>query len=83
MLLKSYHKKNKKFKTDLITSSILLLKITMLLMKKNFFDQPIKNGQRTYDNIQKNASGQGDDYTTGWLLDYPYSKEHYKVILEV
>ena len=55
----------------------------MLLMKKNFFDQPIKNGQRTYDNIQKNESGQGDDYTTGCLLDYPHSKEHYKVILEV
>ena len=24
--------------------------------------------------------GQGDDYTTGCLLDYPYFKEHYKMI---
>ena len=23
---------------------------------------------------------QGDDYTTGWLLDYPYLKEYYKMI---
>ena len=39
---------------------------------ENFFDQPIKNNKITYDNIRKIATGQGDDYTTGWLLDYPY-----------
>ena len=47
----------------------------------NFFDQPIKNDQRTCDNIQKIAVGQGDDYATGCLLDYPYFKEHYKLIV--
>ena len=31
----------------------------------NFFDQPIKNGLKTYDNIKKIVTGQGDDYTTG------------------
>ena len=36
---------------------------------KNFFDQPIKNDKITYQNIRKNAIGQGDDYTTGCLLD--------------
>ena len=25
-----------------------------------------------YENIRKIAIGQGDDYTTGRLLDYPY-----------
>ena len=39
---------------------------------ENFFDQPIKNNKVTYDNIRKIATGQGDDYTTGCLLDYPY-----------
>ena len=39
---------------------------------KNFFDQPIKNNKITYENIRKIATGQGDDYTTGCLLDYPY-----------
>ena len=24
--------------------------------------------------------GQGDDYATGCLLDYPYFKEHYQMI---
>ena len=38
-------------------------------MEKNLFDQPVKNNLRTYDNIRKIATGQGDDYTTGCLLD--------------
>ena len=41
---------------------------------ENFFDQPIKNNKVTYDNIRKIATGQGDDYATGCLLDYPYFK---------
>ena len=35
---------------------------------------------KTYENIGEIAIGQGDDYTTGWLLDYPYFKDHYKMI---
>ena len=46
----------------------------------NFFDQPVKNNLRTYDNIQKIATSQRDDYTTGYLLDYPYFKNYYKMI---
>ena len=30
--------------------------------------------------IFKIATGQGYDYTTGCLLDYPYFKENYKMI---
>ena len=40
---------------------------------KNFFDQPVKN-KVTYENIRKITIGQGDDYTTGCLLDYTYFK---------
>ena len=47
---------------------------------KNFFDQPINSMTKTYGNIRKIAIGQGDDYTTGCLLDYPYFKDHYKLI---
>ena len=46
---------------------------------QNFFDQPVKSDMRTYDNIRKIATDQGDDYTTGCLLDYPYFKDHYKM----
>ena len=40
----------------------------------------MKNHLKTYDNIRKIATGQGDDYTTGCLLDYPYLKKNYKLI---
>ena len=47
---------------------------------KNFFDQPVKNDKVTYENIRKITTGQGDDYTTGCLLDHSYFKDHYKMI---
>ena len=47
---------------------------------KNFFDQPVKNNKVTYGNIRKIATGQGDDYTTGCLLDYIYFKNYCKMI---
>ena len=47
---------------------------------QNLFDQPIKNNLITYDNIRKIAPGQGDDYTTGCLLDYIYFINYYKMI---
>ena len=47
---------------------------------RNFSDQLIKYDIRTYENIRKIATGQGDDYTTGCLLDYDYFKKHYKMI---
>ena len=33
-----------------------------------------------HDNIRKAVTGQGDDYTVGCLLDYPYFKKYYKLI---
>ena len=47
---------------------------------KNFFDQPVKDNEVTYENIRKIVTGQGDDYTTGSLLDYLYFKHNYKMI---
>ena len=41
---------------------------------RNLFDQPIKDDFKTY-NIKKIATGQGDDYATGCLVDYPYFKQ--------
>ena len=47
---------------------------------ENFFDQPIKDNKVTYENIRKTATGKGDDYTTGFLLDYPCLRDSYKMI---
>ena len=49
-------------------------------MEKNFFDQPINNMIKTYENIRKIIIGQGDNYITGCLLDYSYFKKYYKMI---
>ena len=46
---------------------------------KNFFDEPVKNDQVTYENIRKITIGQEDDYTTGCLLNYTYFKKYYKM----
>ena len=50
------------------------------LMEKTFFDQPVNNNEVTYENITKIATGQGDGYTTGCLLDYICFKNYYKMI---
>ena len=47
---------------------------------KSLFDQPVKNNKETYENIRKIATEQGNDYTTGSLLDYIYFKNYYKMI---
>ena len=47
---------------------------------KNFFDQPISSKLKTYENIRIIATGKGDDYTTGCLLNYSYFKGNYKII---
>ena len=52
----------------------------IMINGENFFDQPIKNNKVTYENIRKIATGQGDDYTTGCLLDYSYFTDTYKKI---
>ena len=52
----------------------------IMINGENFFDQPIKNNKVTYDNTRKIAIGQGDDYTTGCLLDYSYFVNNCKMI---
>ena len=53
----------------------------VIIDRKNVFDQPVRNNKITYENIRKIATGQGDDYTTGCLLDYIYFKNYYTIIV--
>ena len=39
---------------------------------RSFYDQPINDSIKQYDEIRKISSGQGDDYTTGCLLGFFY-----------
>ena len=61
-------------------STVEIKDYNIMINGENFFDQPIKNNKVTYENIKKIAAGQGDYYTTGCLLDYPYFADTYKMI---
>ena len=47
---------------------------------QNFFVQAAKNVLRTYICISNIAAGQGDGYSTGFLLAYNYFKDCYKML---
>ena len=48
---------------------------------RNFYDQPINDLIKQYDEVEKVSTGHGDDYTTGSLLDYAYFKDNYRLIV--
>ena len=52
----------------------------VLIDPSNFYDQPINDQIKKYDEIRKVATGKGDDCATGCLLDYQYFKNHYQLI---
>ena len=51
----------------------------VLIDGRNFYDQPISELIKQYDEVRKVSTGQGDDYTTGCLLDYAYFKDNYRL----
>ena len=52
----------------------------VLINGRNFYDQPISDLVKQYNEIRKAATGQEDDYTAGCLLDYQYLKDHCNLI---
>ena len=50
----------------------------IIISGKNFYDKPIDSDIRRYEEVRKLTTGQGDDYTTGCLLNYDY----FKIILD-
>ena len=52
----------------------------VLIDGRNFYDQPINDMIKQYHEIRKIETGQGDNYTTGCLVDYQYFKDHYNLI---
>ena len=47
---------------------------------KKFYDQSINDLNTQYDEVRKVSTGQGDDYTTGCLLDFAYFEKNYRLI---
>ena len=50
-----------------------------MIYGRNFYDQPINDLIKQYDEIRKVSTGYGDDYATSCLLDYAYFKDNYKL----
>ena len=59
---------------------VYITKCNVLTDGRNFYDQLTNDQIKIYDEIRKTATGKGDDYTTGCLLDYQYFKDHYQLI---
>ena len=47
---------------------------------RNFYDQSINDSIKQYDEIRKISTGQGDDFTTGCLLDFSCFEKNYRLI---
>ena len=54
--------------------------IDNVIINENFYDQPIDSYIKRYKEIRKLTTGQGKDYANGYLLDYDYIKNHYRLI---
>ena len=59
---------------------VIISKSNVITDGRNFYDQSINDLIKKYGEIRKTATAQGDDYTTGCLLDYQYFKVHYRLI---
>ena len=47
---------------------------------QNLFLQTAKNYRKTYENVRKNTTCEGDHYAAGCLVDYVYFKNYYNMI---
>ena len=57
-----------------------LNKYNVIIDGRNFYDNPIESDIEKYRELKKVMTGKGEDYTTGFLLDYNYFKKHYKLV---
>ena len=47
---------------------------------RNFYEQPINDLVKQYNEVRTMSTGQDDDYTTGCFLDFAYFEKNYKLI---
>ena len=50
------------------------------IYSRNFYYQSINDSIKQFDETRKVSTGQGDDYTTGCLLNFSYFEKNYKLI---
>ena len=47
---------------------------------RNFYDQPINDSIKQYEEIRGILTKQGDDYTTRCIIDFAYFEKNYRLI---
>ena len=47
--------------------------------RRNFYHQQISDSIKQHDKVRKISTGQGDDYTTGCLLDFAYFEKKLQI----
>ena len=57
-----------------------LNKYNVIIDGRNFYDNPIESYIEKYRELKKVMIGKGEDYTTGYFLDYNYFNKHYKLV---
>ena len=57
-----------------------LEKYNVIIVGRNFYDNPIDSDIEKFRELKKVMIGKGKDYTAGPLLDYNYFKKHYKLV---
>ena len=57
-----------------------LKKYNVIIVGRNFYDNPIESDIEKYRELKKVMIGKGEDYTTGSSLDYNYFNKHYKLV---
>ena len=57
-----------------------LKKYNVIIDRRNFYDNPIESDIEKYRELKKVMTGKGEDYTTGYFLDYNYFNKHYKLV---
>ena len=77
-LIKLIHQINSSKKYFLPRAKIENYKIEIDGIK--FYEQSINDSIKQYDEVMKIPIGQGDDYTTGCLLDFAYFEKNYRLI---
>ena len=62
------------------TKDIIIKNYNVIIDRKKFYDQPIGFDVKRYQKIENLAIHQGEDYTTGCLLNYDYIKNQFRFI---
>ena len=57
-----------------------LEKYNAIIDGRNFYDNPIERDVEKYRELKKVMIGKGEDYATGYLLDFNYFDKHYKLV---